>query len=349
MSHSPHESKLPTELAQSFRRDREVWDACASTYEDQIVHGHPDVQAYLDFEEDLLDRLLHYLARDCDREIRLHDVGCGSGRLHLRYGRRMAPGAGGRDEPSLAAKLMMVSGLDFSAQMLELARRKLCTAGLEPLIGTRLRLDQGSAFEMTPLPASPLPVAVALCNTLGVMQGPAGASRLFSSMRTVAEAGGIAMISCYRAEAVESFALGNYESTMDVSGQPRWLVPADFAADGNVLLPRQYKRAYDRDPSIIVDVRSRDGGLIKSGLVLTRDPSAVAETARTGHVRTYTDYESRWYSHAQIEAWIAEHWSGATTFHVPGRAIDALRGAPVQLAFVDFSGLLAGFLERYRA
>lgn len=349
MSRPPHEAKLTPELAQSFRRDREVWDACASTYEDRIVHGHPDVQAYLDFEEDLLDRLLLYLARDCDREIRLHDVGCGSGRLHLRYGRRMAAKAGERDEPCLAQKLMMVSGLDFSAQMLALARRKLCASGLEPLIGTRLLLEEGSAFEMTALPAKPLPVAVALCNTLGVMQGPAGASRLFSSMRKVAEAGGLAMVSCYRAEAVQAFALGNYESTMDVSGQPRWLVPADFAVDGNVLVPRHYKRAYDRDATIIVDVRSRDGSLVRSGLLLTRDPRAVAETARTGHVRTYTDYESRWYSQAQIDAWVAEHWSGATTFHVLGRSLDALRGEPVQLAFVDFSGLLAGFLERYRA
>ena len=347
MSHSTDDSKLAAELAESFRRDRDVWDACASTYEDHIVHGHPDVQAFLDFEEDLLDRLLLYLMRDCDRELRLHDVGCGSGRLHLRYGHRMAPRTSTRTEPSLAAKLKVVSGLDFSAQMLELARRKLTAAGLEPLVGTRLLLEEGSAFEMAPLPASPLPVAVALCNTLGVMQGPPGASRLFSSMRKVVEDGGIAMISCYRAEAVEGFALGNYESTMDVSGQPRWLVPADYATEGNVLVPRQYKRAYDSEPTITVDVHARDGSTIKTGLVLTRDPAAVAETVRAGHVRTYTDYESRWYGYEQIHAWIAEHWSGATTFHIAGQNIDALRGAPAQLAFVDFSGLLKGFFERY--
>jgi SAM-dependent methyltransferase len=348
MNPAHDETNLAPELAASYRRDRDVWDACAPTYEDQIVHGHPDVQAYLGFEEDLLDRLLLYLVRDCNREIRLHDVGCGSGRLHLRYGRHLMPPTDTRTEPSLAAKLKIVSGLDFSAQMLALAQRKLTATGLAPLIGSRLLLEEGSAFAMAPLPSAPLPVAVALCNTLGVMQGPAGASRLFSSMRHVVEAGGLAMISCYCADAIETFALGNYESTMDVCGQPRWLTPSDHSAADHVLVPRQYKRAYDRDPTITVDVRTRDGRLVKSGLVLTRDPGVVAETARTGHVRTHTNYESRWYRFEQLEAWIAEHWSGATTFHVLGRAIDALRGAPAQLAFVDFSGLLAGFLERYR-
>lgn len=346
MSHADG-ANLASDLAEAFRRDRDVWNACAPTYEDQIVHGHPDVQAYLDFEEDLLDRLLLHLTRDCNREVRLHDVGCGSGRLHLRYGRHLLP-PGTRAEPTLAAKLKMVSGLDFSARMLALAERKLSAAGLAPLIGSRLLLEEGSAFTMAPLPGAPLPVAVALCNTLGVMQGPAGASRLFSSIRHVVESGGLAMISCYCADAIEAFALGNYESTMDVCGQPRWLAPSDLAIDGHILVPRQYKRAYDRNPTITVDVRTRDGGLVKSGLVLTRDPRAVAETADTGHVRTYTDYESRWYSYEQLETWIAEHWSGATTYHLRGRTIDALRGAPAQLAFVDFSGLLAGFLERYR-
>jgi len=337
----------PIDLATAFRRDREVWDACASSYEDHIVHGHPEVQAYLDFEEDLLDRLLLYLIRDCGREVRLHDVGCGSGRLHLRYGRHFVQRKSMRAEPSLADGLKMVSGLDFSAQMLAIARRNLGQAGLDPLVDSRLLLEEGSAFDMLPLPASPLPVAVALCNTIGVMQGPAGASRLFAAMRKVVEAGGIAMVSCYDQEAVASFALGNYESTMDVSGQPRWLVPADLADRGNTLVPRAYKRAYDGDPTIVVDVKDGHGHPVRQGHVLRRDPDLVEETIRTGHVRTHTDYESRWYSRAQLDAWIAEHWSGATTFHLPGRALDALRGMPAQLAFLDLSGKLAGFIERY--
>lgn len=333
-------------LTDAFRRDRQVWDACASNYEEQIVHGHPEVQAYLDFEEDLLDRLLLFLVRDCRREVRLHDVGCGSGRLHLRYGRQFLPQPSTRTEASLVQGLKIVSGLDFSAQMLGIARRNLAKAGLETLVGSRLLLEEASAFDMTSLPNEPLPLVVALCNTIGVMQGPAGASKLFFAMRRAAEAGGIAMISCYSREAIESFALGNYESTMDVSGQPRWLAPADFATGGNVLVPRAYKRAHDSDPTITVDVRAPDGHLLHSGLVLERVPAVVEETIRTGHVLTYTDYESRWYGFDQIDDWIAEHWSGARTFHLPGRALDSLRGAPAQLAFVDFSGQLEGFFQR---
>jgi SAM-dependent methyltransferase len=340
---------LPAELEEAYRRDREVWESCARSYEEQIVHGHPEVQAYLGFEEDLLDRLLLYLVRDCRREVQLHDVGCGSGRLHLRYGRQLAPGPAARVDTSLAAGLKVVSGLDFSRQMLDLARRKLAAAGLGDLVGSRLLLEEGSAFDMAPLPERSLPVAVALCNTIGVMQGPAGAGQLFAAMRRAVEAGGIAMVSCYRREAVESHALGNYESTMDVSGQPRWLEPSAYASAEYVQVPRGYRRAFDRDPSITVDVRDRGGKLVAEGHVLTRDPEAVREVVRTGHVRTYSDYESRWYAFEQIDAWIAEHWAGAATWHLAGGTLDALRASPVQLALVDFSGLLAGFIERCRA
>ncbi len=329
------------------RRDREVWDSCAPSYEDRIVHGHPDVQAYLGFEDDLIDRLLIYLVRDCGRRVRLHDVGCGSGRLHLRYGRQLAPGGEERTEPALATGLEAVWGVDFSAQMLELARRKLVAAGLEPLLGSRLLLEEGSAFDLPALAADPLPVAVTLCNTIGVMQGPTGAARLFAALRRAVGAGGIALVSCYQREAVEGFALGNYESTLDVSGQPRWLTPADTATSAHLQVPRHYKRAYDPSSTIAVDVFDRSGRLVEAGRLLTRDAKLVRATLRTGHIRTHSDYESRWYSFRQLDRWIAEHWSGVQTHHVRGAALDELRGRPAQLAFLDGSGLLAGFFRRY--
>jgi SAM-dependent methyltransferase len=328
-------------------RDRAIWDDCATRYEDQIVHGHPDVRAYLDFEEDLLDRLLLYLVRDCGERVRLHDVGCGSARLHVRYGRLFKKKATLRSEPSLAAGISVVSGVDFSAQMLELARRNLVVEGLESLIGSRLLLEQGSAFGMKPLSRRPLPVAVALCNTVGVMQGPEGAAKLFGAMRHVVQSGGIAMISAYRREAVAAFALNNYESTMDVSGQPRWLVPAEFACNGYTLVPKAYKRAHDCNSKVIVDVYDSEGHLVVTSLALERDPDAVEVALRTGRISTHTGYESNWYSFDQFDTWIAEHWMGETTYHVPGKTLDSLRGAPVQLAFVDPSGLLAGFFEQY--
>ncbi|MBN2360984.1 MAG: class I SAM-dependent methyltransferase [Deltaproteobacteria bacterium] len=333
-------------LAQLVQRDHGVWEACAPTYEQRIVRGHPDVLAYTAFEEDLLDRLLLYLARDEGREVGLYDVGCGSGRLHLRYGRLWTGAACELSEPALASRLKVVSGLDFSAQMLELARRKLAAAGMEQLVGTRLLLEQGSAFELAEQPRQPLPLVVALCNTVGVMQGPAGASQFFAALRKAVAAGGIAMVSCYQREAVAAFALGNYESTMDVSGQPRWLVPADYAGEAFLQVPRYYKRAYDGDPTIAVDVYDRQGNPVREGHLLSRDPEVARETVASGHIRTYSDYESRWYGFEQIERWMAEHWAGASAYHLRGAQLDALRGCPAQLAFLDFSGLVAGFLER---
>ncbi|MBN2193545.1 MAG: class I SAM-dependent methyltransferase [Polyangiaceae bacterium] len=329
------------------RRDREVWEACAPSYEDRIVHGHPDVQAYLGFEDDLIDRLLIYLVRDCGRRVRLHDVGCGSGRLHLRYGRQLAFGGEERTEPALAAGLESISGVDFSSRMLDLARRKLVAAGLEPLLGSRLQLEEGSAFDLPALGADPLPVVVTLCNTLGVMQGPTGAGRLFAALRRAVGAGGIALVSCYQREAVEGYALGNYESTLDVSGQPRWLTPASFATSAYRQVPRHYKRAYDPSPGIEVDVFDRSGRLVQGGHVLTRDAKLTRDAIRTGHIRTHSDYESRWYSFRRLDSWIAEHWSGMQTHHVRGAALDALRGGPAQVAFLDGSGLLAGLLRRH--
>ncbi|MCA1810027.1 MAG: hypothetical protein LC725_11360, partial [Lentisphaerae bacterium] len=74
------------QLPERYARDQKIWDDCAQAYEAAIVHGHPDVTAYENFEEDLLDRILLFLARDARQELHLYDVGCGSGRLHLRYG-----------------------------------------------------------------------------------------------------------------------------------------------------------------------------------------------------------------------------------------------------------------------
>lgn len=331
-------------LEDLVRRDHGVWEACAPSYEDRIVHGHPEVRAYLGFEEDLLDRLLRFLTRDRGREIVLHDIGCGSGRLHLRYGRHLLPNRTQRGEPTLSTQLRAVHGLDFSSQMLALARRKLQAAGLEELLGSRLHLTEGSAFDLPPLPTAPLPVAVALCNTIGVMQGPSGAGRLFAALRRAVGDGGIAMVSCYRREAVEDFALGNYESTQDVSGQPRWLTPTDFAGEGFLQVPRRYKCAGDRDPAVVVDVFDQAGNLVKAGHVLVRHPAATQETVRSGHIKTHSDYESRWYGFDQLELWIAEHWRGVRTHHLKGTQLDTLRAGAVQLAFLDGSGLLGDFL-----
>ena len=185
---------MPQNLKQAYERDRAVWNSCARTYEEQIVSGHPDVTAYENFEEDLIDRILLHLIRDCRETVRLYDVGCGSGRLHLRYGLKTVrsdslpygersrirgarlgnPGYG--FDSSLSQGLESVGGVDFSAEMLELAREKMKRAGLGSAIGNRLTLEQGSAFDLRPFPRKPLPFLVTVCNSIGVMQGPEGAA-----------------------------------------------------------------------------------------------------------------------------------------------------------------------------
>ncbi len=346
-----------------YAHDRQVWDTCAHAYEAAVVHGHPDVTAYEAFEEDLLDRLLGFLIRDAGQTVHLFDVGCGSGRLHLRYGLNGCDPAGRppddpacqlqalqpgfRYAPEWAAGVPRIGGVDFSREMLALARRKLEHAGLGDALDHRLYFELGSAFDLAPFDASPLPVAVTLCNSIGVMQGPAGAQRLFQAMRRAVEsAGGIAMISMYRGEAIADFALGNYESTMDASGQPRWLTPDTYAEPPFEQRPLTIKRAYDKNDEIRVAVTNGQGRGVQREHVLRRDPSRVAETVATGHIQTHHGYESRWYATAQVAAWIREWWSVENAWHFSGNALDALRAAPAQLAIYDPAHRLRPFFER---
>ena len=119
-----------------YERDRGVWNRCAVTYEKRIVGGHPDITAFEAFEEDFLDRVLRHVAGADPRRIKLLDLGCGSGRLHVRYGAKtvnveMQPGLQalarmkeGRGQllydPLLAQKLQTVWGIDFSSSMIRI-------------------------------------------------------------------------------------------------------------------------------------------------------------------------------------------------------------------------------------
>lgn len=358
---------MNAELTSNYERDQRVWNLCARDYERQVVTGHPDVTAYEDFEEDFLDRLLLHLMRDRGCAVRLFDAGCGSARLHLRFGLQMMDDSAlppdhaaevrrarmldsrARYAREFADRLRVVEGVDFAPEMLTLAREKLSRAGLGPLIGGRLKLYQGSAFDLRPMAPDPLPVVVSVCNSIGVMQGPAGAVELFRAMRRAVEtAGGIAIISAYQAAAVATHALGNYESTMDVCGQPRWLEPDTYAGEEYRQIPWNYKRAHDTDPRITVDVVSRQGELVLKGHRLCRNAELVQQVVRTGHIQTHADYESRWYSFGQFSDWIAAHWPPDRTYHLPGKRLDAIRAEPAQLAILDAGGWLDGLMERWR-
>ncbi|MBD3291248.1 hypothetical protein GF337_20775, partial [candidate division KSB1 bacterium] len=188
-----------TDLKKKYEIDKQVWDDCAETYERQIVGGHPDIMAFEDFEEDFLDRLLRYLAESQDRPIKLMDIGCGSGRLHVRYGAKSEDISGlpvshpllmlKNNNPKLAYDfhimrgLKEVWGIDFSQNMINLAIEKLKRLKLDQTNHVQLTFDQGSAFELAEESEEVLPVAVCLVNSIGVMQGAEGAIELFKSMR----------------------------------------------------------------------------------------------------------------------------------------------------------------------
>jgi SAM-dependent methyltransferase len=341
-------------LIELFERDRIVWDECAEQYEQSIVSGHPDIIAYEEFEEDLFDRFLLHLMRDKEQDVHLYDVGCGSARLHLHYGlksinadsieedscntvkRLRKKNARHGYDPVFNLRMKRVGGLDFSAEMIGIAREKLKLAGLTEALKERLYLEVGSAFEMDPLEGPGIPMSVAVCNSIGVMQGPRGAKQLFKSMGDqVRDAGGIAIISCYRRAAVPTFALGNYESTMNVSGQPVWLKPDKYADPSFAKVPRRFKRAHDPHDHIYVNVFSQEGNLLESDFKLTRDPDLVKETCETGHIRMHSEYESRWYSTDQISDWIDEFWGAENSHHLMGKDLDSVRAEPVQLAIFD--------------
>jgi SAM-dependent methyltransferase len=348
--------ETPEHGTSEHERSRGIWDSCAAAYERQIVAGHPDIYAYECFEEDLLDRILAELAECQGRPLKLIDVGCGSGRLHVRYGAKTAPPEAGPEDdplarlrahrpdfafdPLLAGKLAAIRGIDFSTEMLALARSKLADLGLSRRGAARLVFEQGSAFELAEEPSVCLPVAVSLVNSIGVMQGEDGARALFASMRRAVErAGGVAIISCYQKEYLSSYGLGQYESTLDVSGQPTWLVPSDFALRGLRLVAVRHTRAWSRDESIEVDVIDQSGRLVERSVRLFRSASETASVLESGHIRTFSGYESRWYSFGQIGRWIETLWP-AESVHLETRRLDALRAEPGQLAILDASGVL---------
>jgi SAM-dependent methyltransferase len=338
-----------TQQERRYHLDRNVWNRCASTYEQRIVRGHPDVTAYESFEHSMLEKLVLFLTRDCRSNLAVYDFGCGSGRIHQLLipflppasgnGAWNAPGSGG---------VLHVGGVDFSEKMIAIALANLKESGGGNLYPDYLSYDVGSAFDVQPYVGEAVPLAVSVCNSIGVMQGPEGAAQLFRTMGNhVRERSGIALISCYRREAVAGYALGNYESTMDVCGKPAWLQPAAYADGSYTLVPQYYKRAYDESPDITVDVLDGEGNCVERDVVLTRDERAVQEVVTTGEIRTGTDYQSHWYSDGQVRQWMREHWGDATLWHIPGSRIDRLRGEPAQLAIGDFGGTFAPLARRW--
>ncbi len=352
-------------LQKKYEIDKQTWDECAETYERQIVAGHPDILAFEEFEEDCLDRILHYLSAKQKRSIKLIDIGCGSGRLHVRYGAKTkridklpkshplvslkmnSPKLA--YDPVITKSLSEVWGIDFSQNMIDLARDKLQKVGLKNHHEIALTFEQGSAFELGEQPNNILPVAICLVNSIGVMQGFEGANELFKSMRRAVElAKGIAIISCYQQEYIKSYGLGQYESTMDVSGQPIWMQPDSYASSQFKQIPKQYKLAHSKDNELIVDVFDMYNNLIKQDHVLVRDPDKTEQIIKTGDINTYSNYKSHWYSFKHIGQLINNNWENQSSYHIKTQDLDIIRAEPAQMAILDFGDHLKDIFKLWK-
>jgi hypothetical protein len=121
---------------------------------------------------------------------------------------------------------------------------------------------------------------------------------------------------------------------MDVSGQPRWLEPDTYASSRYIQIPKQYKKSYNENNDIEVTVIDQEGKLVEENHILKRNPKKTAETLETGNIRTYSNYESHWYSFDLMDKWIETHWND-TSYHFKTKNIDIIRAEPAQLAIFD--------------
>ncbi|MCF7707464.1 MAG: class I SAM-dependent methyltransferase [Verrucomicrobia bacterium] len=349
-----------TDFAGTTEHDRKVWDKCASPYEKRIVGGHPDITYAEEFEETLIEKLLLHLARTTDKKLAVVDLGCGSARTLLRYAvqteddKALPPAETAKLNAhrikyvynhELAGRIEYMVGIDFSAEMLNLAKKKFEDAGIGRLIDTKVKLIEGSAFDPVDLPEDVLPVVVCLINSIGVMQGTEGAEKLFDAVgRTINKNNGVGFISAFCKKFMRSHMLGQYESTLDVAGAPSWLTSDKYDLRTTDCIPMYYKRAYDPTPYIDVAVLDENGAVAEDRHRLQRDPKAVEETLETGKISTWHGYRSNWYSQDRFKEWISKHW-GDAGFHVRSAHLDKVRAEAMQMAWCDKTGLCEDWLQ----
>jgi SAM-dependent methyltransferase len=231
--------------------------------------------------------------------------------------------------------------------MLDLAKSKIEETGVDKHSDIELSFEHGSAFDLEALDENVFPVVVCLVNSIGVMQGREGAQKLFASIKRLLEkTGGIAIISCYLQEYVEAYALNQYESTLDVSGQPVWLGPKNYADSDFKMISKNYKRAHDNNTDIEVDVYDKNDNLVKENFILKRIPGRTRATVCSGNIQTHTDYESHWYNYFVINQWMKKYW-GKESYHIRTKELDRKRAEPAQVAIYDPKNLLKKFLNNY--
>jgi hypothetical protein len=89
------------------------------------------------------------------------------------------------------------------------------------------------------------------------------------------------------------------------------------------------------DSSIIVEVLDQKGKIVKKDHQLTRNQQKTMTVLDTGHITTFSNYESNWYSFEQIEKWVDQFWGKKKSFHFKCKKIDMVRAEPSQMAIYD--------------
>jgi len=340
------------DLMEREGQERALWESCAKSYEDLIVQGHPDIRATESLEEEWLGYLLREKAMESTKEIHVVEAGCGSARVlvQLAAAATEAQALGQVDRALLQAYRRNhpegtfhagwaqacgeLLGVDFSRSMLVLADKRFLRSGLSHWIQSRrARLIHGSAFHL-PETAPGQSWVICLLNSIGVMQGEQGARALLRSVRQAAGKNGIGFVSAYRAEAMATYGLGQYESTLEVAGIPEWL-DGDLR-EGCRARSRQMIRTGQGGFRLVVDWLDSSGTKVGEG-ELRRNPVRVERVCETGEVVTRSGYRSRWYPWSQMAQMVWEEWGEAGWQMSPG-GLDRLRGSPLQWLWFDPTG-----------
>jgi len=113
------------------------WNHIAPNYDEAILHTPPPImREYESWEDQQLDSILSCAL---EKPTVFLELGCGTGRYLMRYGKLVD------EDPCFNDKLLAIVGLDFSEQMIRTSIRNLKLAHLEKLIGKRIFLVRADA------------------------------------------------------------------------------------------------------------------------------------------------------------------------------------------------------------
>ncbi|MGD8780012.1 MAG: class I SAM-dependent methyltransferase [Ignavibacteria bacterium] len=338
---------MQKEITQKVEESKKKWDKYAVNYDKHIVNGHPDIVNFIKFEEEFINNILLFLSARQSRPLKLFDVCSGSGRIHNYYYNLYK---NSNEETVFPSKLKWIHGIDISKNLLDIAKNKLefdTGTDSKEIDKLKFSFEQKSAFDLSFENNDFITVATNLLNTIGVLQPPEGSQKLFKSIRDLTEKnGGIGIISCFEKKYVETHALNQYESTMQVSGQPIWTFPNEYTSSGYTFVPKEYKTKGNVSHDTVVDVIDKNGDIIRENFTIKRNFSKTHSTILSGNVKTFTGYESMWYSYEVIDQWIKKYWDGLPAYHFETQTIDKTKAEAGQIAILDCGDNLKNYFNK---